>query len=159
MVRKSRPQSSTLFLMELILAILFFSIASAVCVQFFVKSHLLSKHSQELSHAVNECSAVAEICKTSDSLSGASELIRKEYAFVDISLSENCSNQSTELTLYFDKDFVSCSETSKYYELHVTLQEKEQMLTAEMQVLDSSDDSVIYELKTQHHIPRRTTHE
>ena len=51
MNRKNRAQSSTLFLLELILAILFFSLASAVCVQFFVKSRLLSRGAQNLNHA------------------------------------------------------------------------------------------------------------
>ena len=79
MLRKNRAQSSSLFLMELILAILFFSITSAVCVQFFVKSHLLSQESQVLTQAVNECSTIAEILRTSDSLSSAEQLIAQEY--------------------------------------------------------------------------------
>lgn len=159
MLRKNRPQTSSLFLMELILAILFFSIASAVCVQFFVKSHLLSRHSQELSHAVNECSSIAEICKVSDGLSNAADLIRQEYPSADSSPADDEASPTRKLTLYFDKDFVSCQEASGSYELHVTLQEQEQMLTAQMQVLRSSDESVIYELSTKHHIARRTSHE
>ena len=71
MIRKSRAQSSSLFLMELILAILFFSITSAVCVQFFVKSHLLSRDSKILSQAVNECANIAEIYDASDSIDDA----------------------------------------------------------------------------------------
>ncbi len=48
MKHRNRAQSSSLFLLELILAILFFSLASAVCVQFFVKSHLLSRDARNL---------------------------------------------------------------------------------------------------------------
>ena len=66
MKRKNRPRSSSLFLMELILAILFFSIASAVCVQFFVKSHLLSRSSDALNYAANECASVAELLDTAN---------------------------------------------------------------------------------------------
>ena len=159
MVRKNRPQSSSLFLMELILAILFFSIASAVCVQFFVKSHLLSRHSQELSHAVNECSSIAELCKVSDGLSNAADLIHQEYPSAGSFPADDATSPARKLTLYFDKDFISCKETSCSYELHVTLQEQDQMLTAQMQVLRSTDASVIYELNTKHHIARRTNHE
>ena len=64
MVHKSRARSSSLFLMELIFAILFFSVASAVCVEFFVKAHLLSRDSDALSRAVNECAGAAEIICT-----------------------------------------------------------------------------------------------
>ena len=51
---------SGLFLMELIMSIMFFSLASAVCVELFVRSHTLSKSSVELNHAVVECDSVAE---------------------------------------------------------------------------------------------------
>ena len=33
---------SSLFLLELILAVLFFSVASALCIQIFTKAHLMS---------------------------------------------------------------------------------------------------------------------
>ena len=52
---------SSLFLMELILSILFFSLASAVCVQLFVKSHLISRQSTDLTNSVNLAQDVAEI--------------------------------------------------------------------------------------------------
>lgn len=66
MTHKYTSHKSSLFLLELILAILFFSIASAVCVQLFVKSHLLSRQAEILSIAVNECSDVAEIILSAD---------------------------------------------------------------------------------------------
>ena len=71
MIRRSRAQSSSLFLMELILAILFFSITSAVCVQFFVKSHLLSRESKALAQAVNESTNNAVIFDASESTEDA----------------------------------------------------------------------------------------
>ncbi|MCR4850566.1 MAG: hypothetical protein K5870_04820 [Lachnospiraceae bacterium] len=49
-----------LFLMELIMSIMFFSLAAAICVELFVRSHSLSKSSVELNHAVVECDSVAE---------------------------------------------------------------------------------------------------
>lgn len=41
-----------LFLMELIIAILFFSLAGALCIQMFVKSHMISQSSTRLNHGV-----------------------------------------------------------------------------------------------------------
>ena len=52
---------SSLFLMELILSILFFSLASAVCVLLFVKSHLINRQSTDMTNAVNLSQDVAEI--------------------------------------------------------------------------------------------------
>ena len=51
---------SGLFLMELIISILFFSLASAVCVKLFVSSHTISKDSVELNHSLEWCQNVAE---------------------------------------------------------------------------------------------------
>ncbi len=51
---------SGVFLMELILSILFFSIAAAVCVKLFVTSHQLSDRSVNLNHAVAMAESIAE---------------------------------------------------------------------------------------------------
>lgn len=49
-----------LFLMELIIGILFFSLAGALCIQMFVKSHLISESSTALNHGVLWSQSVAE---------------------------------------------------------------------------------------------------
>ena len=43
---------TSLFLMELIIVILFFAIASAICLRLFVGAHLLSEKDKNLSHAL-----------------------------------------------------------------------------------------------------------
>lgn len=156
MFQKNRPNSSSLFLIELILAILFFSIASAICVRFFVGSHILSKQSSALTRAVNECSSIAEICRTSDTRTDVIQLLEEEYPLAIITKS---TADSTELHFYFDKEFAACEKSVHNYELKLTLQEKNFLLSAKMAVTDSSDDSVIYELETLHHYPRRRSHE
>lgn len=138
MVRKNRPRSSSIFLMELILAILFFSIASAVCVQIFVKSHLLSVESQALNHAVNKCSSVAEY------ISVVSEDL--EIGTVNI---------------YYDKDFVECGEAEAEYVMSVDTSRDQGMVNAhiEMKKSGQAGGKVIYELDTAHYIARRTGYE
>lgn len=51
----------SLFLMELIIAILFFALASAVCIQLFVKSHLLGNTTIRENHALLMCQNLSEI--------------------------------------------------------------------------------------------------
>lgn len=82
MKQRNQANSSSLFLLELILAILFFSVASAVCVQIFVKSHLLSKDAQILNFAVNE-------------VSNAAESLSPETVYYDSEFSE-CSKEDAE---------------------------------------------------------------
>lgn len=143
MKTKKRARSSSLFLMELILAILFFSIASAVCVQFFVKSHLLCKRTQELNHAVNSCTSVAEYLSVSDS---------------------DDLTTGTHYT-YYDSDFSVCEKDDASYVLRVTLTEQNHLLNAHISMNEinkkdpSTKEELIYQLHTSHHISRRTTHE
>ena len=79
MIRRNRAKSSSLFLLELILAILFFSIASAVCVQFFVKSHLLSRDAKALNSSVTEVFNAAELLDVSDGISSSLDLRFNQY--------------------------------------------------------------------------------
>lgn len=51
---------SSLFLMELILSILFFSLASAVCIQLFAKSHTLSSETINQNNAIVQAQNLAE---------------------------------------------------------------------------------------------------
>lgn len=47
--------------MELIIAILFFSLAAAICIQLFVKSHMISERSIALNHSILLAQNTAEI--------------------------------------------------------------------------------------------------
>lgn len=51
---------SSLFLMELIIALLFFSLASTVCIRLFVKAHALSARTVDQNYAVNYAQNMAE---------------------------------------------------------------------------------------------------
>ncbi len=59
-MNKTMHNKSSLFLMELIISILFFSVAGAVCVQLFVKAHLISKKSTDIN---NSCLWTQNICE------------------------------------------------------------------------------------------------
>ena len=58
-----RHSKSSLFLMEIILNILFFSILATFCVQIFFKGYQLSKSTEKLHQAVTACTSIAEICQ------------------------------------------------------------------------------------------------
>ena len=47
-MERTPAKRSSLFLLELMIAILFFCLASAVCVQIFVKAHTISRETEEL---------------------------------------------------------------------------------------------------------------
>ena len=57
---QQHSKRSSLFLLELILAIGFFCIASAVCVYIFVKSYNIERESTNLNHTVHLATSAAE---------------------------------------------------------------------------------------------------
>ncbi|MBP3604242.1 MAG: hypothetical protein J6J79_08870 [Lachnospiraceae bacterium] len=97
---KNRSSSKTsLFLMELIIAIFFFSLAGALCIQMFVESHRISKDSVALHHGVLWTQNFAE---SFYGCSGNPEdvvSLFKDYAYVTND-AEKC-----EIKICFDENF------------------------------------------------------
>lgn len=153
MNRKNRAKSSSLFLLELILAILFFSIASAVCVQIFVKSHLLSKDAQALNLAISECTGAAEIITTIDN---ADTLIER---FDKIGPYTVEGNEPSAIYIYYDKAMQPCSQTSGIYQMTIRLDWAETMVAADITMNDLTDQSSIYQLQVVHHLQREAANE
>ncbi len=60
-MRKRTSSRSGLFLLELIISILFFSLASAVCIRLFVEAHVMDRNNRNLTQAVKLCENLAEI--------------------------------------------------------------------------------------------------
>lgn len=148
MTRRNRANASNLFLLELILAILFFSIASAVCVQIFVKSHLLSQNARELNMSVTEVSNIAELINASDNSSSAVSLIQSEYPDSVISGESN-------IYIFYDKDFIPCKEKDAFYCLKADFTQEASMLTGDLDMTGLDNDESIYSLNISHHLQRR----
>lgn len=170
MVRRNRARASSLFLMELIIAILFFSVASAVCVQFFVKSHLLSNDSNALNHAVNECTGVAEILRTADSIEEGINMLKTLYpggSYPDIKETDTDGDavnetgiQEADAVIYYNEAFEACTRQDAAYTLSLHMETQGQMLYAGMQAAAAGkEEKNIYELSVQHHIARRPGYE
>ena len=165
MTRRNRARASSLFLMELIIAIFFFSAASAVCIQFFVKSHLLSMESNALNHAVNECTSAAELIDTSEGSENIQNLLMRLYpngTYPDIRTS-SLALPNDDIQIYFDKDFKDCIHQEAAYTLTIHFSGEEELLSTDMKVTSAADskdsETVIYELHTKHHLARRTDYE
>lgn len=146
---KSRTSSRTgLFLMELILAVLLFSLASILCIQMFVKSHTLSKSSVELNHSILWAQNVSEAfygCNgNASAMSGLFEgcyyEIRGEHG--------EC------LTLLFDENFCpieasadTLTNNDYSYELTALITQKENgLLSCSIWVTEISSKYSIYDL-------------
>lgn len=125
--------TSSLFLLELILAVLFFSVASAFCVQIFIKAHLMSQDARDLNFAVNEISSIAEQLSTEDALQAP----------------------ATDSIRYYDKAYTPCAREDAVYTLTIHFNEADTMRTAEIEMTTTTDDQSIYALQVHNHIQRR----
>lgn len=149
-MQNRQSHASSLFLLELILAILFFSIASAVCVQLFVKAHLLSQDARALNHAVSECASVAETLDAASSAEEAMELLSAGWPEKEAAADAGVS----VFEVFFDDSFAVVSADDPYsYYLHAALSQTDRMLTVHTGFYKAADGSAVYELTVSHHIP------
>lgn len=78
MLKKTSSRSG-LFLLELIISILFFSMASAVCIRLFVQAHIMDRDNRNLTQSVKLCENIAEIYTASD---GDLDTLRDLYPYL-----------------------------------------------------------------------------
>lgn len=139
-----------LFLMELILAILFFSLSGSVCVQLFIQAHTLSNDSVVLNHSILRAQNIAEtFCGCNGDV---------DEMMILLNTDANCSRQDGEdsitLSFLYDPDFAPIpSYQSSFpgfgYTVTATIQPKEELTTCHILVQEHSankDSSPLYEL-------------
>lgn len=142
-MKKYQAHKSSLFLMELIIAIVFFALASSVCLQLFVKSHLLSRQTKELNTAVNLCSSAAESIHQCE---GSEEVLRELMPQLTVS-------QEKPLLAYYDEEFQACSPGDADYILEILLDTGDTMVSAEVSLMAEASKEIIYELPVKVHLP------
>lgn len=134
----SKSSKSGLFLMELIMSILFFSLAATVCVQMFVKGHSLSEESVRLNHCVICCQGLA------DSFYGCDGNIHDINRSVVNSIITNGGNG---IAVFFDENFNNISNRADCrYCVEGFLKPEDDLLTLDIICTDMSDGNIIYEL-------------
>ena len=151
--------TSSLFLLELILAVLFFSVASALCIQIFTKAHLMSQDARNLNFAVNEVSSMAEQIS-------AGTLHPDTAASSDdtaASSGDTASDPSTQIsndawqddTAYYDSSYASCEKADAVYVLTVHYEPEDTLLKAHISMDTIADNRNIYTLDVTNHLQRR----
>lgn len=127
-MKTSSTSRSGLFLMELIISILFFSLAGAVCVKLFVNSHIISQNSVELNHALEWSQNVAEaFYGCNGDFNEMTDLFQNQF--------DNCTFSASDQSfcLLFDRDFEPFATThdSDYalrYILRASIEQREGLL-------------------------------
>lgn len=137
MKTKSR---TSLVLMELIITIMFFSLCSAVCVQLFVQSHLISKDAYELNNAVAKAQGFAEVMRGTD---GSFSSVLSMYP-------EAVNDNDNSFEIYYDSEFNSIKTDNPSLDAdYVSVVEMNQLSKIQnmnITVVRLSDDETIYTL-------------
>lgn len=132
---------SSLFLMELILAILFFSLAGAVCIRLFAKAHTIGNDTQNLNMAVTQAQSAAEILSGGDgTFSDLQELFPESL------------QKDGLLTIYYNNTWQNTDASSHTYRMEITCERNADPVQYKIRVLDSGSHE-IYRLDTAYHTP------
>ena len=129
---------SSLFLMELIIAILFFSIGSAVCVQAFVQAHLTSQAARDLSFASSGVSSAANVVRY------AGDTLSSYYP--------TAVSDGDETVVYYDSGFAPCDGDDAAYALRILTTREHGAENAHIRMLDAGG-KLIYELELRYPVP------
>lgn len=128
MNRKSR---TSLFLMELIISILLFSVTGAVCIQLFVNTHLTSKQTKVLQFAVIAAQNEAEQIRA-----GVSDIENKN--------------------IYYDEVFTPCTAENAAYLLVIQQKEQASVLNVTINFTDLSKQETIHEISFRKFLSTKT---
>ena len=110
-MKRTPVRRSSLFLLECIIAILFFIITATVCIQIFAKSYTISKKSEDLTMAVHITSSYVEE-------------FRGGKVFPE------------ELHIYYDDSWTLCDETASVHTLMITMSSQSDMVTGRFSMDD-----------------------
>lgn len=147
MQRKPAKRSS-LFLLELIIAILFFCLASAVCVRFFVRSHVMEQETTELNHAVDQAVSVAEILRSGQDIPAC---LKEQYPDIV------SANDSDCYTICFDQEWAPCREEGSVYSLSLLYKEENGFVTGDISVFAHRQKDAIYTLEVEKYLQKEAS--
>lgn len=135
---------TSLVLMELIITILFFSLASAVCVQLFVNSHLISKDTYELNNAINIAQSCAEVMRgTNGSVDAVSSHFSGSIVF----------DENDYFQVFYDENFKMTEDIlNASYVADITISRVSRMFNMQTKIVRLSDYKEIYALDTSTYI-------
>lgn len=140
-MKYSSKRSSSLFLMELILALFFFMIVSVCCTRMFVKAWVTSRKASELNQAQNCAGNIAEVLNSDQDSEQAlmrmfPEMIREEEKYL----------------LYYNEEWQVCDQEKACYRIEVLIDLKENNQSGSITIKDKKE-TTIYQLDMIKHIP------
>lgn len=140
-MKKKVTSKSGLFLLEMMISILFFSIAAVICMQVFVKAHLLSREARDLNKAVSCAATGAEALMH---ISSQEELLGYLPGCI---LAED-----GYYVVYYDREWKTCEAGSAYTCMEMWQTEGDGMRTGVITIGRIGEEEPVYQLETGRYI-------
>lgn len=157
-----KSSKSSLFLLELIIAILLFSIASAACIQFFAKAHILDIKTGEQNQTIIWSQNLAELWRAGfGDLRFVHEQLKEDYFFPDESVVWEpvaSDDGSGSFTIFFDKNWNFTTDDAVYFIILETdgKPDENALLHAKISIYKNSETvTLLYELPLLLHIAEK----
>lgn len=147
MNNRFRKSGTSLFLMELMVAILFFSIASAVCMQLFARAHLIDLKTRNLNRAVAVSESILEGVRGCEDPMEGVRLLYPE-ASAEGTVSGKSDTASAVMTIYFDPEWNAVQDESAPFVCNVTINRNGSLLNTIVQIRDVEKSKELYSLST-----------
>lgn len=112
--KSSSMRRSSIFLMELILAILFFSLAAAICIRMFAQTHVVGQANRVRTAAILHVQSAAECFESADH----SILSMQDYPEVFPTEATVYDDASNQMTVYYNTAFQPCTPDEAAYQAH-----------------------------------------
>ena len=129
--------------MELIIAILFFSICGAVCLRLFARAHQMNMESDALNHAVTESANIAELI--SYDLTHNSKDVVSLYPDAQVT-TDDSALPYTSLIVYYNSDWNICERADADYSLQADFTLSNAYLAEGTLSVTDTSGAKIYEL-------------
>lgn len=126
----SSIRQSSMFLIELMIAILFLSLCSAICIRLFINARLTANESYELTQSVTSAQNIAEI--------------------IEAAIDENTTADLETLNRYYDDNFNICVKEQAVYFSNIIFTYSTNMISADISILQNSDTELSNPIYTLH---------
>lgn len=147
---------SSIFLTEMIIAILFFSLVSAMCLRIFSKAQQINDSTRNRTMAVIQAQNAAELIKLSLSdlaANGSAPHPFEDGIFEEYPKAETRDDGS--IAVYFDHNWSHCTKAAACYCMEIFRTGEPRLYTFQIGIQDLSSENLptVYSLEFQMHVP------
>lgn len=135
---------ASMFLLEILINILLFSILCVCSLQFFFKAHQVTENTTTLHHAVTACNNVAAVFQSNN---GSLKAIQQTFP--------KAITENGDIYIYFDENYQECD--SQYIAYYITVTEQNSSIPSIRISFYKNGAEACYSIEAYHYQPQTPT--